>query len=67
MDGDGRTVTQADVAGEPVLVFFGYTHCPDVCPTTLDAISQTLKALGPDRNIRALFITLDPERGTRRR
>ena len=64
VDGDGRTVTQADVAGEPVLVFFGYTHCPDVCPTTLDAISQTLKALGPDRKIRALFITLDPERDT---
>ena len=64
VDGDGRTVTQADVAGEPVLVFFGYTHCPDICPTTLDAISQTLKALGPDRKVRALFITLDPERDT---
>ena len=64
VDGDGRTVTEADVAGAPMLVFFGYTHCPDVCPTTLDAISQTLKALGPDRKVRALFITLDPERDT---
>ena len=64
VDGDGRTVTQADVAGAPTLVFFGYTHCPDVCPTTLDAISQTLKALGPDKKVRALFITLDPERDT---
>lgn len=64
VDGDGHTVTQADVAGAPTLVFFGYTHCPDVCPTTLDAISQTLKALGPDKKVRALFITLDPERDT---
>ncbi|RYB07906.1 SCO family protein [Lichenibacterium ramalinae] len=64
VDGDGRAVTQADVAGQPMLVFFGYTHCPDVCPTTLDAISQTLKALGPDGKVRALFITLDPERDT---
>ena len=64
VDGDGKPVTQAAFAGEPVLVFFGYTHCPDVCPTTLDAISQTLKALGPDRPVKALFITLDPERDT---
>jgi protein SCO1/2 len=64
VDGDGKTVTQAAFAGEPTLVFFGYTHCPDVCPTTLDAISQTLKALGPDRPVKALFITLDPERDT---
>ncbi len=64
LDGDGRTVTQADVAGAPTLVFFGYTHCPDVCPTTLDAISQTLKAMGPDSKVHALFITLDPERDT---
>lgn len=64
VDGDGRPVTQAAFAGEPTLVFFGYTHCPDVCPTTLDAISQTLKAMGPERPVKALFITLDPERDT---
>ena len=64
VDGDGKAVTQDDYAGEPTLVFFGYTHCPDVCPTTLDAISQTLKALGPGKPVRALFITLDPERDT---
>ena len=57
VDSDGKTVTEADFAGQPVLVFFGYTHCPDVCPTTLDAISQTLKALGPDKKVQALFIT----------
>ena len=45
-------------------MFFGYTHCPDVCPTTLDSISQTLKAMGPDKPARALFITLDPARDT---
>ena len=64
VDGDGRPTTQASFDGEPTLVFFGYTHCPDVCPTTLDAISQTLKALGPGRPLKALFITLDPERDT---
>ncbi|WP_237477999.1 SCO family protein [Lichenibacterium dinghuense] len=64
VDGDGRPVTEASFAGEPTLVFFGYTHCPDVCPTTLDAISQTLTALGPDKRVRALFVTLDPERDT---
>ena len=64
VDGDGRTVTQAAFAGEPTLVFFGYTHCPDVCPTTLDSISQTLKAMGPDKPAKALFITLDPARDT---
>ena len=64
VDGDGKPVTQAAFAGEPTLVFFGYTHCPDVCPTTLDAISQTFKALGPDKPVKALFITLDPERDT---
>ena len=64
VDGDGRPITQANFADEPTLVFFGYTHCPDVCPTTLDAISQTFKALGPDRPVRALFITLDPDRDT---
>ena len=64
IDGDGRAVTEADFTGGPTLVFFGYTHCPDVCPTTLDGISQTLKALGPGKPARALFITLDPERDT---
>lgn len=64
VDGDGKPVTQAAFAGEPTLVFFGYTHCPDVCPTTLDGISQTLKALGPDKPVKALFITLDPARDT---
>jgi protein SCO1/2 len=63
-DQDGRTVTADDVKGEPTLVFFGYTHCPDICPTTLESISQMFKALGAARPTRALFITLDPQRDT---
>ena len=51
--------------GRPFLVFFGYTHCPDVCPTTLFEISEVMKALGKDADrARALFITVDPERDT---
>ena len=63
---DGATVTQAALQGHPTLVFFGYTHCPDVCPTTLSSISAVMKALGPDKPDapRALFVTVDPERDT---
>jgi protein SCO1/2 len=59
---DGRTVTNADFAGRPFLVFFGYTHCPDVCPATLAQISAAFKSLGADAKIAALFVTVDPER-----
>ena len=60
---DGRIVTDADMKGRPFLVFFGYTHCPDVCPTTLAQISDVLKRL-PDKPIPVLFISFDPERDT---
>jgi protein SCO1/2 len=61
----GRTVTDADLKGHPFLVFFGFTHCPDVCPTTLFEISEVLRELGPDADrLGALFITVDPERDT---
>jgi len=64
-DQNGQTMTDQDLKGHPFLVFFGYTHCPDVCPTTLFEISETLRALGPDADrTRALFITVDPERDT---
>jgi protein SCO1 len=64
-DQNGRTITDRDLKGHPFLVFFGFTHCPDVCPTTLFDVSQVLKALGPDADrARALFITVDPERDT---
>lgn len=61
---DGRTVTDADFKGHPFLVFFGYTHCPDVCPTTLFQLAQVMKALGPDTQIKVLFVTVDPARDT---
>lgn len=59
--GDGRAVTDADMKGEPFLVFFGYTHCPDVCPATLAEISDVLSKM-PGKPVKALFITVDPER-----
>jgi protein SCO1/2 len=64
-DQDGRAVTDRDMKGRPFLVFFGFTHCPDVCPTTLFEVSEIFRALGPDADrARALFITVDPERDT---
>ena len=60
---DGRVVTDADMKGQPFLVYFGYTNCPDVCPTTLAQMSDVLAKL-PGKPIRALFITIDPERDT---
>ena len=65
IDQDGRTVTEQDLLGRPSLVFFGYTHCPDVCPATLFDISQIMHALGPDAGrAHAVFVTVDPERDT---
>jgi protein SCO1 len=64
-DQNGAPVTDADMKGRPFLVFFGFTHCPDICPTTLFDMSQIMKALGPDADkIGALFITVDPQRDT---
>ena len=59
---DGRLVSNKDFAGKPNLVFFGFTNCPDVCPTTLFEISEIFRKMGPDKKISALFITVDPER-----
>jgi protein SCO1 len=65
IDQNGRTVTEQDMKGKPFLVFFGFTHCPDVCPTTLFDISEVLRKLGPDADRAvALFVTVDPERDT---
>jgi protein SCO1/2 len=64
-DQDGRTVGDRDLKGRPFLVFFGFTHCPDVCPTTLFEVSEVLRALGPEADrVNALFVTVDPERDT---
>lgn len=64
-DQTGKTVTDQDLKGRPFLVFFGFTHCPDVCPTTLFEVSELLRVLGNDADkTQALFITVDPERDT---
>lgn len=64
-DQSGRRVTQDDIAGRPYAVFFGFTHCPDVCPTTLFGLTQLMAALGPEADrLRILFVTVDPERDT---
>ena len=59
----GRDVTMADYRGKWVLIYFGYTFCPDVCPTTLNELGDALKALGPlAARVHVLFITVDPTR-----
>ena len=64
-DQDGRSRTLADFRGDVVLLFFGFTQCPDVCPTTLARAADVVARLGPDgRRVRVLFVTLDPERDT---
>lgn len=64
-DQRGATVTDKDVAGSPQAVFFGFTNCPDVCPTTLFGLTQLMEQLGSDADrLRVLFVTVDPERDT---
>ena len=60
----GRPVTEKALEGHPSLLFFGYTHCPDVCPTTLFQMSELMRALGPEPGVNAAFFTVDPERDT---
>ncbi len=65
LDVTGKRVTDADLAGKPYAIFFGYTHCPDVCPTTLSDMTGWLQALGPDASqLRLVFVTVDPARDT---
>jgi protein SCO1/2 len=62
---NGRSFTDQDLRGKPFLVFFGFTHCPDVCPTTLFEVSEIMRGLGPDaKRTAALFVSVDPERDT---
>ena len=64
-DFDGRPRTLADFKGKVVVVFFGYTQCPDACPTTMAELSGILKTLGPDASkVQVLFVTVDPSRDT---
>ena len=65
LDHNGQPRRLADFRGKAVAIFFGYTHCPDVCPTTLSDFAAALKALGKDADrVQVLFVTVDPERDT---
>lgn len=66
IDPHGKTVTDADFRGKVMIVYFGYTFCPDVCPTTLGILGQALDRLAPDerKQVAPIFITVDPERDT---
>jgi len=64
-DHTGRARRLEDFRGKVVVLFFGFTHCPDICPTTLVEVSNALKTLGPDaERVQVLFVTVDPERDT---
>jgi protein SCO1/2 len=65
-DQNGKTVTDASLKGHPTAIFFGYTFCPDVCPTTLYDLTVLMKELGPDADkLKIYFVTVDPERDTK--
>lgn len=65
VDQTGKTVTDRDFRGRYMLVFFGFTHCPDICPAELQVIAASLQALGPDaKKVAPIFISVDPERDT---
>jgi protein SCO1/2 len=64
-DPAGKTRSLSDFRGKVVVLFFGYTHCPEVCPTTLADLAQVMRLLGPDaEKVQVLLVTLDPERDT---
>jgi protein SCO1/2 len=64
-DFNGKPRTLADFRGKVVLLFFGYTHCPDMCPTTLAKLGEAMRLLGADANrVQGLFVTVDPKRDT---
>jgi len=65
-DHTGKARTLADFKGKVVFLFFGFTQCPDVCPTTMTELAAVMKALGPDADkVQVLFVTVDPERDTK--
>ena len=65
IDPDGKVRTLADFKGKVVVMFFGYTQCPDICPTTLTEMQQVMTLLGPQSDkVQVLFVTVDPERDT---
>ncbi len=65
VDQNNQPITQAAFAAQPVALFFGYTHCPDVCPTTMFELDGWMKQVDPEGNrMKAYFVTVDPERDT---
>ena len=65
VDGTGRHITQAAFAGGPAVLYFGYTYCPDVCPTSLQTVSEAMDLLGPAGDaVQPVFVTVDPKRDT---
>lgn len=65
IDQNGKRVTNADYSGRTMVIYFGYTHCPDICPVTLSVIAEALSKLGDDeKRIVPIFVTVDPERDT---
>jgi protein SCO1/2 len=65
VDDNGAPVTEKTLAGKPYAIYFGYTYCPEVCPTTLFDLSRWIKALGPNATkLDYVFVTVDPERDT---
>ena len=65
VDQDGETITQEAFRGQPTVLFFGFTHCPEICPTTLYELSSWFEELGDEAaNIDAYFVSIDPERDT---
>jgi protein SCO1 len=65
VDQSGAAVTEKDLQGKPSIIFFGFTHCPDICPTSLFEMSEILRAMGKDADrVNAYFISVDPERDT---
>ena len=66
VDSNGAHITQADFAGEPAVIYFGFTHCPDVCPSTMYTLAEALAAPG-GYDVQPILITVDPERDTPQR
>ncbi len=65
VDDQGRTVTEASLLGKPSVIYFGYTFCPEVCPTTLTDLTRWMHELGPDADrLSYVFVTVDPQRDT---
>ncbi len=62
VDQDARPFALSNLRGHPVVLFFGYAHCPDVCPTTLARLAQALRSPGAPSDTRVVFVTVDPER-----